>query len=120
MAGISSTPPEPGFGTRPETGTTPGQFAVQGAPGRRAGQPAIRRRSRPRIVCAIIWAAVAIVCGVGGILELTISNAGGAVVSFVVAVLSGWYVFRVWTFRARLLVLVLGSVREVPGRYPSS
>jgi len=86
MAGMRSTPPEPGHG--------------------------VRRRSRPRIICAVIWAAVAIVCGIGGILELTISNTGGAIVSFLVAVGSGWYVYRVWTFRARLLVLVLGSVRE--------
>jgi hypothetical protein len=90
MAGMSSTSPAPGVG--------------------------VRRRSRPRIICAVIWAAVAIVCGIGGVLELTISNLGGAIVSFLVAVLSGWYVYRVWTFRARLLVLVLGSVREGPPR----
>jgi hypothetical protein len=90
MAGMSSTSPDPGVG--------------------------VRRRSRPRIICAVIWAAVAIVCGIGGVLELTISNLGGAIVSFLVAVLSGWYVYRVWTFRARLLVLVLGSVREGPPR----
>ena len=90
MAGMSPTPPGPGVG--------------------------VRRRSRPRIICAVIWAAVAIVCGIGGVLELTISNLGGAIVSFLIAVLSGWYVYRVWTFRARLLVLVLGSVREGPPR----
>ncbi len=90
MAATNSTPPEPGLG--------------------------VRRRSRPRIICAIIWAAIAIICGIGGILELTISNTGGAIVSFLVAVGSGWYVYRVWTFRARLLVLILGSVREGPPR----
>ena len=116
MAGISSTPPEPGFGVQPDTGATPGPFAVAGALGLPDGQRASRRRSGFRIACAIIWAAVTIVCGIGGVLELTISNTGGAIVSFLVAVLSGWYVFRVWTFRARLLVLILGSVREQPQR----
>ena len=116
MAGLSSTPPEPDFGVQPDPGVTPGQIAAQGFLGRRVGQGTVRRRSGPRIICSIIWAAVAVVCGVGGVLELTISNVGGAVVSFLVAVLSGWYVFRVWTFRARLLVLFLVTVREQPSK----
>jgi len=39
--------------------------------------------------------------------ELTISNIGGAVVCFVIAVPAGWYDFRIWTLRARRLWLLL-------------
>jgi hypothetical protein len=108
MASMSSTPPEPDFGVQADTSATPGQFAAQG------GQRAARRMSVPRTICGVIWAVIAIICGVGGVLELTISNTGGAILSFVIAVLAGWYDYRVWTFRARLLVLILGSVREGP------
>ncbi len=101
MASTSSTPPEPDFGGQADTGMA-------------AGQPAARRRSMPRKICGVIWAVIAIICGAGGVAEVTIGNTGGAILSLAIAVLAGWYVYRVWTFRARLLVLILGSVREGP------
>jgi hypothetical protein len=101
MASMSSTPPQPDFGGQADTGMTPGSFTA-------------RRRSLPRKICGVIWAVIAIICGAGGVAEITIGNTGGAVVSLVIAVLAGWYDYRVWTFRARLLVLILGSVREGP------
>ncbi len=60
-----------------------------------------RRMSTSRIVCGVIWGVIAVITLVGGVAELTIGVAGGAVVCFIVAAGSAWYDFRVWTFRAR-------------------
>jgi len=72
------------------------------------------RLSGVRISCGIIWAVVTAICGAGGIGEVTIGNVGGAIVCFVVAAGSAWYDVRVWTSRARLLVLIIGVVTERP------
>ncbi len=71
-----------------------------------------RRLSTVRIVCGVIWAVLALICAAGAIGEVTIHNTGGAIVSGVIAVGSGWYDYRVWTLRARRLVLIIGVVRE--------
>jgi hypothetical protein len=63
--------------------------------------------SRARIVCGVIWGLIAATTGAGGVAELTIGNVGRAVVCFVVAVGSGWYDYRVWTFKAHRLLLFI-------------
>ncbi|HUJ05070.1 MAG TPA: hypothetical protein VLX31_03060 [Streptosporangiaceae bacterium] len=71
-----------------------------------------RRLSTVRIVCGVIWAAIALTCAAGAIGEVTIHNAGGAILSGVIAVGSAWYDYRVWTLRARRLILIIGMVWE--------
>jgi hypothetical protein len=87
---MSSAPPEPGYGEPQPIGMP-------------AGSAAGRRMSTSRIVCGIIWGAIAVITAVGGVAELTIGLAGGAVVCFVIAAGTGWYDYRVWSFRARRL-----------------
>jgi hypothetical protein len=72
------------------------------------------RLSGVRISCGIIWAVIAAICGAGAVGELTIGNSGGAILCFVVAAGSVWYDVRVWTLRARRLVLIIGVVSERP------
>ena len=38
--------------------------------------------------------------------ELTIDQIGGAVVCLAVAIPAGWYDYRIWTLKARLLLLL--------------
>ena len=91
---MSSMPPEPGYGEPQPIGMPSGPLAG-------------RRMSVSRIVCGITWGLVAVITAVGGVAELTIGVVGGAVLCFVIAVLAGWYDYRVWTVRARRLWLIL-------------
>jgi hypothetical protein len=63
--------------------------------------------SRYRIVCGVIWAVIALGIGAGGVAELTIANIGGAVVCSIIAVPAAWYDYRIWTRKARRLLLIL-------------
>jgi hypothetical protein len=65
-----------------------------------------QRMSGYRIVCGIVWGALALGIGAGGVAELTINNIGGAVVCFLVAVPSAWYDYRIWALKARRLFLI--------------
>jgi hypothetical protein len=80
--------------------------------GNRSGLAA--RLSGVRISCGIIWAVIALICAAGAVGELTIGNAGGAILCIIVAAGSAWYDVRVWTLRARRLVLIIGVVSERP------
>jgi hypothetical protein len=60
-----------------------------------------------RIACGLIWAVIAGGIGAGGVAELTIGNIGGAVVCFIIAVPAAWYDYRIWTRKARRLLLIL-------------
>jgi hypothetical protein len=88
---MSAMPPEPGYGEPQPMGVvTTG-----------------RRMSASRIVCGITWGLIAAITGAGGIAELTIGIVGGAVLCFMIAVPAGWYDYRVWTFRARRLWIIV-------------
>jgi hypothetical protein len=60
-----------------------------------------------RIVCGMIWAVIAVGLGAGGLAELTIDNVSGAVVCLAIAIPAGWYDYRIWTVKARRLLLIL-------------
>jgi len=108
---MSSMPPEPDLPVRGfraaqgDGGVTPEQFAD--GPGQQHLRPVPRRMSRARMVCGVIWGVIAVITGAGSVAELTIGNVGGAAVCFVIAVGSGWYDYRVWTFKARRLLLFI-------------
>ena len=59
-----------------------------------------------RITCGILWAVLAVGIGAGGVAELTINEIGGAVVCLVVAIPAAWYDYRIWTRKARRLLLM--------------
>jgi hypothetical protein len=101
-------PGVPGSGSGDGQGSAAGRSAVPAAR-RPAG-----RLSGVRISCGIIWAVMTVILGAGGAGEVTIGNAGGAILCFVVAAGTAWYDVRVWTSRARLLVLIIGIVSERP------
>ena len=59
-----------------------------------------------RIICGVIWAVIAVGLGAGGIAELTIDNIAGAVVCLAIVIPVGWYDHRIWTLKARRLLLI--------------
>jgi hypothetical protein len=86
---------------------TPEQIAYQ-----RGQQDAIRRLTAPRmtgyrIFCGIFWAIVAVGFGIGVIANLVRPDRGEALVGLVIALLAGWYDYRIWTLKARRLWLFI-------------
>jgi len=97
---MSSMPPEPGFGFPENTGLPPEQLANEHGP-----RP--RRMSGMRITCGIIWAVITVILAAGFVAELSIHIIGGAVLCLVLAVGTGWYDSRVWTLKARRLLMII-------------
>jgi len=64
-----------------------------------------RRMSVFRIVCGVLWAAIALICAAGAVGEWLIGIPGGAILCVVIAVGSAWYDYRVWTYRSRRLIV---------------
>jgi hypothetical protein len=60
-----------------------------------------------RVVCGIAWAAIAVGFGIGAIVNAAASNVGEFAVGLVIALLSGWYDYRIRTLRGRRLFLVI-------------
>jgi hypothetical protein len=92
------------FPVQGDTGMGPGQFGsppVQQA----AGTQRPRWINVVRLITGVMWGVIAVILAVGGVLELTVHNVGGAVVCFVVGAGSGWYDYRVWKGRARRLLI---------------
>lgn len=75
------------------------------APPPRSGLHRRRRMSVARIVCGVLWGAVALICAAGAVGEWLIGIPGGAILCLVIAVGSGWYDYRVWTSRSRRLIV---------------
>ena len=67
--------------------------------------PPRRRMSVVRIVAGVLWGAVALICAAGAVGEWLIGIPGGAILCAVIAVGSGWYYYRVWTYRTRRLIV---------------
>jgi hypothetical protein len=70
-------------------------------------QRAALRMTGFRVLCGIIWAVLALGLGAGGVGELTIGQAGGAVLCFIIAVPAAWYDYRIWALKARRLFLII-------------
>jgi hypothetical protein len=112
MTDVNPPPPDPSYGSSDfassdGTGMTPEQVAYQ-----RGQQDMLKTLTKPRmsayrILCGISWAAVAVVLAVGGIGEIGAGNVGGAILCWVIAVLAGWYDYRIWTLKARRLWLFI-------------
>jgi len=99
---MTATPPEPDLSPQrtPQTPPPPFYPSAQDLAGPR------RPKMGPlRIITGVLWAAVAVICAVGAVLELSVGIPGGAVVCLIVAIGAGWYDYRVWTFKARRFLL---------------
>jgi hypothetical protein len=67
--------------------------------------PRTRKIGPLRIVTGVMWAVIAVICAAGAVGEWLIGLHAAAVLCLVIAVGSGWYDYRVWTFRARRFLL---------------
>jgi hypothetical protein len=88
-------------------GMTPEQMAYQ-----RGRQDAIRQlttvRMTPfRVVCGILWLAIALGFGVAALYNLAGGAIGEGLVGLVIAFLAGWYDYRIWTLKARRLFFII-------------
>jgi hypothetical protein len=88
-------------------GMTPEQAAYQ-----RGRRDAIRQMSTPRmtpfrVICGILWLAIAVGFGVGAIDNLASGTVGEGLVGLVIAGLAGWYDYRIWTLKARRLFFII-------------
>lgn len=61
-----------------------------------------RRAKRPiRTVGGVLWAAIAVICGAGGVLEFSVGIVAGGVLCLIIAVGAGWYDYRIWRPKKR-------------------
>jgi hypothetical protein len=66
------------------------------------------RMTAYRVICGIVWAAISIGFAIGVIVNIAgHGNAGDIIVGIVIAVLAGWYDYRIWTLKARRLFLLI-------------
>jgi membrane associated rhomboid family serine protease len=82
---------------------TPEQIAyVRGQQG--AFRP---RMSTFRVICGILWAAVAAGLAVGVIYNLVHPDIGQALFGAALGALAAWYDYRIWTLKARRLFIII-------------
>ena len=61
-----------------------------------------------RVICGVVWAAIAIGFAIGVIVNVTgHGSAGDIIVGAIISVLAGWYDYRIWTLKARRLFLII-------------
>lgn len=92
------------LGTVPKT---PEQIAYE-----RGQQDATRRLTTPpmtgwRIICGICWAFWTLLFGIGALVSLSHGGFGTFLVGGILAGLTGWYDYRIWTLKARRLTLFI-------------
>ena len=86
VTAMTATPPEP-----PSAFPPPPQYpSVQDLAGPRSAKRPIRT------ISGVLWAAVAVICGVGGVLEFSVGIVAGGVLCLIIAVGAGWYDYRIW------------------------
>jgi len=71
------------------------------------GPPRPSKMSGLRIAVGILWGIITVILAVGAVAEWVTGIHGGAILCFVLAVGTGWYDYRVWTLRARRLLLII-------------
>jgi hypothetical protein len=119
VTAMTAMPPEPDFS--PQGGqampTQPLAFPPSAyppppdpSPQDLAGPPRPRKMGPLRIITGVMWAVIAVICAAGAVGEWLIGLHAAAVLCLVIAVGSGWYDYRVWTFRARRFLLLAGTI----------
>jgi hypothetical protein len=98
-----------GQGGSGAAGMTPGEQAAY-----RQGQRDLLARVRQprmtvfRAICGVVWAAIAIGFAIGVIVNIAgHGSAGDIIIGAIIAVLAGWYDYRIWTLKARRLFLII-------------
>lgn len=105
--GDQAYPGQAAPGAVPGGGTMSEQLAYQ-----RGQQDAIRRLTTPRmttwrIICGIVWAVYAVLLFGAAIASFSTGSVGAGFMTLVLSGLAGWYDFRIWTLKARRLMLFI-------------
>jgi len=118
---MTAMPPEPGFSAGAGPGLPPQPPAYpppaypppayppppEPSPQDLLGPPRPSKMSGLRIVVGILWGIITVILAAGAVAEWVTGIHGGAILCFVLAVGTGWYDYRVWTLRARRLLLII-------------
>ena len=118
---MTALPPEPHFSPPGDLGMTspPAGFEASAfpppafppppdpSPQDLLGPPRPSRMSGLRIAVGILWGIITVILAAGAVAEWVTGIHGGAILCFVLAVGTGWYDYRVWTLRARRLLLII-------------
>jgi hypothetical protein len=107
MTIMTAMPPEPDLNPQWPTGTTPEPPIYPPPAYPLVQQDTVRRRrmSVLRIACGILWGAFAIILAIGTVMEWLTGLHAASIMCFVFAVGCGWYDYRVWTYKARRIIL---------------
>ena len=54
-----------------------------------------------RLIGGVIWAAITLICAVGGVAECAIGVYAGGVLCLIIAAGTGWFDYRIWTVGRR-------------------
>ncbi len=79
----------------------------------RAGQRDMYRRlTTPRMtfwraVCGVLWGVISVAFGIGAVYNMVEGNIGEIFFGIVLAALTGWYDYRIWTLKARRLWFII-------------
>ncbi len=98
---MNSLPPDQGFSSPDDMGMPQEAFKWSGDQPPVSVRHRVRRMSTSRIILGTLWGVITILVVIGGVLEVSIGNGGGAVVTFLIAALTGWFGWRAWGFHLR-------------------
>ena len=98
--------PKPAQYADDPSASLPGPSAPPGPPPQftRLPQP---RYSFKRVVCGIWWGLVTLLLAITVVSALAGGAFGAAFGALVLGALSGWYDWRIWTFRAKWLMFLI-------------
>ncbi len=99
-----SSPGDPGM-TSPPAGFEASAFPPPAFPPPPPDTPTSYRRALglARLLCAVAWAVITIIMAIGTVYTWSQGLRAASIMCLICGVGSGWYDFRVWTFRARRL-----------------
>jgi hypothetical protein len=99
--------PDPAGFSNPDGARTAEQLAYQ-----QGQRDMLRKLTTPRMtvfrgICGVIWGVIAIVFAGGAIYNIAHHAWGEVAAGLVIAILAGWYDYRIWTLKARRLWLII-------------
>src|SRR3984957_1158668 len=97
----------PGDFGNPDGGLTPEQLAYQQGQRDMARSIATPRMTVFRGICGVVWAGISVAFALGAIYNIGQHSWGDVVFGLLIAILAGWYDYRIWTLKARRLWLII-------------
>jgi hypothetical protein len=99
--------PDPAGFSGPDGGPTAEQLAYQ-----QGQRDTLRNLATPRMtvfrgICGVAWGVISVAFALGAIYNIGQHSWGDVILGLLIAVLAGWYDYRIWTLKARRLWLII-------------